>query len=397
MKLHVTCCLWTLVNCPRGCLLGVDDDNLSLRSSHPSTTPLRKEGDILRMKRKRNGDAIEVSSLAADGSGLHPNSSLESAQTEFPAKRRALPASEAEVKVDKAFNILQLPRELRDRIYDFHLQSTCSESQLLSGYGYWHQGPDGRVLVTSKQISVGAPDRPGFFYEPIFIHFAHPDVTLVDFEARAHPIPELVLQNDHPISQEVWSYYKHRLLVHVDALNRFQLFCMDTLPRRAYHGLRKLYIASTAVYRSSSVSRHNRLEQKGHPVFLIQISEDQKTLTIKSRFPLIVDHQRILSGNLNVLMANRLKHKNKLDGRDLVEAMFAFHVCRRIMRTRSEIAIGPLTKGQVEWPFVVGEDALQKIAQDGKSKTEIWDEVVERNKMFTHILYQGKAQMDGMK
>ena len=67
------------------------------------------------------------------------------------------------------------------------------------------------------------------------------------------------------------------------------------------------------------------------------------------------------------------------------------------MRTRSEIAIGPLTKGQVEWPFVVGEDALQKIAQDGKSKTEIWDEVVERNKMFTHILYQGKAQMDGMK
>lgn len=294
------------------------------------------------------------------------------------------------------FPILQLPRELRDRIYDFHLQATCETSRVRNWGGIFYSLREEEILrtVVGDGPDVG-PIRPGYFYEPVFIRFSpvEPDGFLhaPDFEAREHPIPALTMMKRSLIAQEAWSHYSSKLLVHVDALNRFQTWCLETLERQKFVGLRRLFVLSFAMYHAPPDMIGPPVTDERYPCFLLQIEDDHRAITLYSRFELRPKSLVVLAANLNTLMFPILRRKRALNGEDLVEAMFALHCCRRVMDNRQQMVVGPMRKGGVVWEFQVDEAALTRVPTCDKPQSEVLLEAADRVKSFRHVLYRGEC------
>lgn len=317
-----------------------------------------------------------------------------------------LEPTSSETQVKNTFDIMRLPRELRDRIYDFHLEVACSESGLRDFSECYYDGAhfaDRTDHSDARDMkSVKGPARSGFFYEPIFIHETidpkwsqYPDRPGgLDFEAREHPIPALTLLGNCTVAREAWHYYLDRLTVHTDALNRFNAFCLSTLGRDQHLQLRKLYIVTTASYslKDEYVVSLSKLRQNDQPTFLVQINADRTAITISSRFALEPKAHAIFQSNLKIMLERRLQSKPRVDGRELTEAMFATHLCSRVGKNRTDIVIGPFAKGRVEWPFMVEQAVLDRVSDFGKSEEELWDEAVSREKFFKHVLFRGEAE-----
>ena len=301
------------------------------------------------------------------------------------------------------FPLMNLPRELRDRVYDFHLQNTCQTSRLRNFCGTW---PDAsgyshpRSLEAEKTFDlIHRPSRPGFegyFYEPVWVkRQENPNSWISEnYEAREHPVPELTLTGNNPVANEAWEYYANRMLVDVDALNRFQTWCQETLDHVRLRSLSRLYIMCIANYwpPPGALPRVTTTDER-HPVFLIQLSEDRKCITVSSRFELHPDSLAILQSNLDVLLQPILHRKARLDGEDLIESMFAFH--NMVARSsRSELVIGPLKKGRVNWLFNVDQEALDRVSPAGKSGSQTLAEAVHRVKTFRYELYRGEIEQN---
>jgi hypothetical protein len=313
--------------------------------------------------------------------------------------------SEGEVQEDqnsttvKPFPLLNLPRELRNRIYDFHLEETCETSRLRNWVGIRYSFINQEQRDEDTFEAIEKPTRRGFeghFYEPVFqcrlesqpIHY----LSWPNYQAREHPVPALTLTDESVVAKEAWSYYTDRLMVHVDALNRFRTWCQETLRPDRYAALRKLYIMSTAVYGPPpDTLRTGGITDEGYPIFLIQISPDRKSITVSSRFELTFpDANGILNANLDVLMKRRLKHSSELGGEDVVEAMFAMHNVRA-REGRQDLVIGPFKKGTVHWNFNVGKAALDKVSRVDKSESQVLVEAALRVKRFEHVLWRGEV------
>ena len=85
--------------------------------------------------------------------------------------------------------------------------------------------------------------------------------------------------------------------------------------------------------------------------------------------------------------------KSYLDGEDLIESMFAFH--NMVARSsRSELVIGPLKKGRVNWLFNVDQEALDRVSPVGKSGSQTLAEAVHRVKTFRYELYRGEIEQN---
>jgi hypothetical protein len=289
------------------------------------------------------------------------------------------------------FPIMKLPRELRDRIYDFHLEVSCEKSQFHDWKDY--------TSVGSKSQPIASETRPGFFYEPVFIRilgeadsstYVPPHWgTVVTFQARAYPLPMLAQLKGTRVAEEAWSGYVSRLVVHTDALNRFHRWCEETLDRKKFLSLRKLHVVTRATFHLTGASA--KLEKEGEPVFVIQISEDRKAITLSSRFPLQTSAHAILIANLKTLTAHRSVKQNLFDGTDIIDVMFSLHNTRMEGRRR-DLVIGPYRKSMVTWPFLVEEAGLQSLYAREEDALVAMEDVLSRVKRFRHVIYHAEVK-----
>jgi hypothetical protein len=216
-------------------------------------------------------------------------------------------------------------------------------------------------------------------------------LTKPTHQAREHPIPPLTLVDGSAVAEEAWQYYANRLIVHTDALNRFQAWCEETLEPGKFLRLRKLYVVTSAEYRHDTGFKAPYVVDEQYPAFLIEIDEVRQEIIMSCRFALKDFALPILRANLHTLMSERLKTKTQLDGRDIIEAMFALHNHATSGQSRQSLVIGPLSKGNVRWMFFVDDEALQKVEQFGKTDRERLEEAVERTRRFNHVVYRGRV------
>ena len=294
---------------------------------------------------------------------------------------------------NQSFPLQDLPCELRNRIYDFHLEQVCTRSRVFgSGNRYWTH-PDGFGPPVPAYTQTPGPERRGVFYEPVFLRWVDPsehnDGYQNNWEFREFATPPVTLCGHNRVARESWDYYLSRLLVHVDAFNRFQAWCEEHLEKDHYVRMRRLYIITKGEYRLSDDSTPYIDEE--HPTFLLELSGDRKAITVSSRFELPSSSLLLLQTNLTFLMEDRLEEKSVLDGRDIIEAMYAIHNYNSTPKTRSDMVVGPFGKGRVKWPFVLDDDAVSRVYTADRREVDIAKDAADRMQLFRFLCYRGEV------
>jgi hypothetical protein len=196
---------------------------------------------------------------------------------------------------------------------------------------------------------------------------------------------------NHPIqiAREAGEMYiGQKLYVNVDSINWFQTWCLD-LPEQDRISIRRLHIGARARIFSF---HHNRKmdmhEHSGHN-FTIRLSGDNTILTIYSRFKLTTTDLNMLESNLLVLLRPKLQAQgSKFDGRDILEALFAFHY-KRSSRKRADMVVGFFFKKLFSWDFECEEEDLRQFEQlKRKAEVKSWIEGIQVDR---HILLRFTA------
>jgi hypothetical protein len=288
---------------------------------------------------------------------------------------------------------MKLPRELRNRVYDFHLASVYERARTLdtSFYSIYHEPKPTR----DEWHFVGERKVYEAFYQPVF-HKETPPVSSMEFSFTSfkpyeHHLPPLMLLDGTQIAKEAREYYiRMKLLVDVDSINRFQIWYL-ALPAQKRRSIQKLHIVTRMSFASAETGRHiyHSGELADHPAFMIRICNNGEDLIVSSRFPLAPDHLAILQANIDTLLKDRLTSKAKFDGDDVVETMFAFH--NRVIRpARIDLVIGAMRKGVLEWNFMMGPEDAAKIEGNPDASEEVFDDIVGREVVSKHILYRAR-------
>lgn len=159
--------------------------------------------------------------------------------------------------------------------------------------------------------------------------------------------------------------------------------------RERYLELRKLYVVTTAIY-STDPAAPAKVSQDDVPTFLLQISNNGKTITVSSRFKLYPKYDNLLKANLEMLLMPQLEWKDGFDGERLVEAAFALQAYMSSHNDRESLLRIPHTMGSTSWRFTVDETSIQEAAKFEKHEKDAWAKVVAGAKAYEHELYRAE-------
>ncbi|KIV99453.1 uncharacterized protein PV09_08879 [Verruconis gallopava] len=304
---------------------------------------------------------------------------------------------------EASFPLMRLPRELRNRVYEFHLESVYEASRPLSRLREVVDGsaePSVAALQDVWSAERGAVVYRGY-YQPVY----HAELRPGDVEeyywvhgtgwvAREYTTPALLAVAGSRAAREAHEcYVERKLLVDLDTVNRFQTWCLD-LPDEGIRRIRRLHVACRASYAAPARLR-GRLDAatqltSDRPLFLIRVADASRELVVSALYR-PVDHElRVLRRNLATLVAPLLeKGKSSFDGEDVVEALFALH-CKTVGE-RDRIVIGPLKKGIIGWTFVLDEDDVAGIGPlDGRSPQDLIEEIHDRSNLRRQRLFRAR-------
>jgi hypothetical protein len=315
---------------------------------------------------------------------------LAAPEDELPAKRNM--QNDYFRNTQDSFPLMELPRELRNLVYSFHLESSCylslpsDQKNAALPYG----GSDLLPFPKDWRHISEKVNYPGF-YQPVFHEQVRDNVpgfgwlVMLHWQAREYATPELLEVKRSQTAKEAWELYSSKLLVDVDSINRFQTWCLH-LDSADYAGITKLYVAGPAQFLDTVTPRKSCIVESSRPNFLIQLRNNGQELCVTSRFRLVPDQLAILQANLRTLLTPRTTSKVKFDGDDVLEAMFAFHNLD-IKDTRTNLVVGALRKGNVIWKFALDADDLQ----GGQSRQNLDDPTlrpaIDRVRVFQNLIF----------
>jgi hypothetical protein len=223
-----------------------------------------------------------------------------------------------------SFPFMRLPRELRNIVYDFHLENAHEESMLLDST----QSTDYRYRGHHIQEQI----YPGFF-RPIFLRDTEYNTSVgthsynespVVEKAHELPMPELARLTKTQAGREAWDYYSNKLVVDVDAFAWLQIWCVKWLEPLRFAGLHKLYVEARSWYCAPPcLDRYEFFYDDLYPSFLLHISNDGQEFVICSRFRLKPNQLAILQANMNALLAQSFPGESNLNGEVVLEAVLA--------------------------------------------------------------------------